>query len=430
MDKIVPKLKELIAERGILKSVLASKIGITKQSLYNMLGGNTAISIENLQKIAIALDVPITYFFDSTIPTSKRKTSENDNQIPLSHEMEELQHKFELLTIENKGLQKELESKDKMILLLESILKSQTTVLPEKKDWTAKIVEELEIHHHNSDSIPFLIMETKETGFLAMVKGIYAFIAYNHMPWKYNDYESWVAIAPILKEKIFFCKIHLIRKDPLKIILDGAIAQFKKAELVVGETYEGIVVKIVESGLFIDIGIHFEWRCGSLLGFLPRMYLGRSKPIHFNIRHAMNVVYNGLNVEGQLVFCKDMESYEWHLGAAKELIGLSTWAKVIRRQSSDKIEYYVQGKYRAMMINDNKMFGPKYRKRINRAIKDFKNEEIINCSVTGCLDKKMVLIINWLVEFDKYDTNDNTILNHLDTETLQKLKDIKNDTDE
>ncbi len=124
MNIIVLKLNEIIAERGILKSVLASKIGITKESLYNILGRNSSMSVDNLKKIAFALDVPISYFFEEDTPQSTMKRSENDNQNTLSHKIVKYQQKIELLTIENKGLKKEIESQNKIISLLETALKS------------------------------------------------------------------------------------------------------------------------------------------------------------------------------------------------------------------------------------------------------------------------------------------------------------------
>jgi transcriptional regulator with XRE-family HTH domain len=57
------RVKEVCREKGVTLAEIASKIGIAQASLSKMLGGNPTIG--TLEKIAIALDVPITELFSS-----------------------------------------------------------------------------------------------------------------------------------------------------------------------------------------------------------------------------------------------------------------------------------------------------------------------------------------------------------------------------
>lgn len=133
MDIIIQKINELIAQKGMLKNVLAKKIGLTKQSLYNILNGTTAISIENLKKIALALDVTVNYFFEENNQNSNIQQTVNGDHNTLNVSLTEYQHKNELLKKENEGLKKELVSKEKIISLLENLLEQSQNIHNKEK---------------------------------------------------------------------------------------------------------------------------------------------------------------------------------------------------------------------------------------------------------------------------------------------------------
>ena len=57
------KIKELLKERDMSISVLAEKINVKRESLSRIVNG-ASTSAETLQKIADALEVPITALFE------------------------------------------------------------------------------------------------------------------------------------------------------------------------------------------------------------------------------------------------------------------------------------------------------------------------------------------------------------------------------
>ena len=56
------KVKEIARERGISLNEIAGKIGVSPQSLYNMLGRDN-VSVKQLERYADAIGVPIASFF-------------------------------------------------------------------------------------------------------------------------------------------------------------------------------------------------------------------------------------------------------------------------------------------------------------------------------------------------------------------------------
>ena len=62
------RIKDLLKEKGMTMSDLASAIGTTQTSISRMLGENGNPTYDTLMKIAEALNVGITDLFSSSIP--------------------------------------------------------------------------------------------------------------------------------------------------------------------------------------------------------------------------------------------------------------------------------------------------------------------------------------------------------------------------
>lgn len=65
------RVKEVCKERGVTITYLAEMLGIKQESLSRAINGNP--TLDTLQKIAIALNVPVSALFDEVQP--------NDNTI-------------------------------------------------------------------------------------------------------------------------------------------------------------------------------------------------------------------------------------------------------------------------------------------------------------------------------------------------------------
>jgi len=299
--------------------------------------------------------------------------------------------------------------------------------ISDKDDWISERLNEIENHRDNFDTLPFMIIAQKDFGFLTKVKGLYSYISFYHMPWKYFDTDSWIAISPSLIDKKFFCKIHKIDKDPIAIILNGELPQFKKAELTIGGEYKGLVIKISDYGLFIDIGYHFDWKCGSLTGLLHKSQIVDGERISdFKLGQEIITLYQGLNENGQPIFSNDREKIDWQMGKPQALVGQSIWAKVIKQPESKTVDLLVRGKYKSSLSISKQGYTTNNRKKIKRAKDELKHGQIINCEVTGFNEKNRTLKVKWLAEIDTDIIVDNTILNHLDNDTLEKLRTLKN----
>ncbi len=137
-----------------------------------------------------------------------------------------------------------------------------------KKHYLKELVENLEKFQQEKKVLPFYIQKVTKTGFVVKIGGLYSFLSISHMPWHYNDKTSWKSVAKYLVNKKFYGTIYSLKKNPLKIIVDAKTHIFKDAELYPHAEYNGVVLKKVDYGLFIDIGYDFNWHHGSLVGLV------------------------------------------------------------------------------------------------------------------------------------------------------------------
>ncbi len=63
-DKVGNRIKELRSSRGISQEVLAHEAGLDRTYITSVERGKRNISIVNLEKIAIALNVSLSEFFN------------------------------------------------------------------------------------------------------------------------------------------------------------------------------------------------------------------------------------------------------------------------------------------------------------------------------------------------------------------------------
>ena len=72
-ERISSHLQELIREKGIKKTQLATRAGISISNLYSILRGETAPTVYTLSQLCIALDVTLTSFIEKIDITGNGK---------------------------------------------------------------------------------------------------------------------------------------------------------------------------------------------------------------------------------------------------------------------------------------------------------------------------------------------------------------------
>lgn len=73
------KIKTIAKDKGIKLGYLCQQVGITQQALARIMRENTA-TLDNIERIAAVLGVPVTTFFDEA-PVSVSSVGDNNNVV-------------------------------------------------------------------------------------------------------------------------------------------------------------------------------------------------------------------------------------------------------------------------------------------------------------------------------------------------------------
>jgi len=302
---------------------------------------------------------------------------------------------------------------------------------PDKKEWLDKLVENIETKKIENAILPFKIIDLKNKGFLVKVSGLYAFISFNHMPWKYSKNDYWTSIFPKLIGKVFFCRIQSVKKEPLlSIVINGESHKFKKRELLIGENYRGVIIEKVRSGIFIDVGYHFDWRCGSYIGYLHKSQFDTVQLFsNSSVGDEIKILYQGVNEKGLILYSRTNEILDWNNAIPQGLLGQIVLVHIVRGEDDKVPKLLVKGKYNGKMIYE--LGSKKTTRKIKNNLKD---GEIIHCEVIGFKEKERVLKLKWaaelnneLIEDVKKNIGSKRIINNLSDDTIQKLIAIRDE---
>ena len=66
------RIKEIMVEKGVSSVSLADTIGVSKVTVSNLINNKTMPSVETLEKIASALDVPMWQLFASPVEVNDK----------------------------------------------------------------------------------------------------------------------------------------------------------------------------------------------------------------------------------------------------------------------------------------------------------------------------------------------------------------------
>ncbi|MDR2563890.1 MAG: hypothetical protein LBC98_08100 [Prevotellaceae bacterium] len=142
-----------------------------------------------------------------------------------------------------------------------------------EKNWLDELFENIEKISMEHRQIRCKVVDIKSKGFLVRVKGMFAYLPFKCMPWKYTRIEYWQFLFPMLKGRSFLCTITDAKKEDDKhfvIHVDASKHPLDEMQLVENEEYSALVLQRSTYGVFIDLGYHFGWASGASVGLLHR----------------------------------------------------------------------------------------------------------------------------------------------------------------
>ncbi len=271
--------------------------------------------------------------------------------------------------------------------------------ISDHKSYLLTLIENLERQKEENNALAFRIVSIKNKGFVVKVGGLFAYGSFDHMPWQYPSYEAWRAVFPYLTDRLFYCKIHTIRKEPLFILINGNIPQFKKPQLKQNDLYIGIILNKTNYGLFIDIGFHFGWEYGSLVGMLHISDVAeRSLFEKAEAGNSREVLFLGSNDKEQLVFGDKSVPEEWFTGELEKRVGEMVWVKVTKIKGKPP-GFQVEGRYDATLPVLKSIY-PGRSGKVSQAIRNLEDEEIIRCEIVSVDSRNRSIHLKWVLDWE------------------------------
>ncbi|HAN78974.1 MAG TPA: hypothetical protein DCQ31_15015 [Bacteroidales bacterium] len=288
------------------------------------------------------------------------------------------------------------------------------------QEWFETQLAEIERHIEEDKNLPFFVHDIRENGFLVKVFGLYAYVSFRYMPWKYTSAEQWHAVFQAIKGKVFFGKIFKLAKDPLSIQINAEIPQFRKFEIFENEEYKGIVVKKLKYGLFVDLGAHFEWKSGSLVGILHKSQFDTIEAFDaIELGQEIEIVYNGQDPRGNHLLGFDIEQTNWTPDDVEKLAGKIVTARFMHNEN-EIFEFLVEDKYPAIM-HVNKYLYPGFHQQVRRTAQQLKPKQEINAEVLGIDLNDRLVVLKWLPNSLNIDTETTELNTVVSSKLLDKL---------
>jgi len=268
-------------------------------------------------------------------------------------------------------------------------------------DYVLALFDKMETCHREGQVLPFRIMDMTQNGFRVKVGGLFAFVPFRLMPWKYNDKSAWKAVFPCIKDKLFFCKIDRIEHDPPRLFLDPSVHLFRPPAFREGQACEALVLNCADYGVFLDLGYHCGWRCGSHVALFHVSALKkRGLELHtIKPGDLLRVTYFGINPEGYIQIETPFEMPPGQPRIDEALVGQVIAVQVLRDEASGKNNFVAEGgiEGRIPVTKHQYHAGPAMKRDIREALRQLPGGCTIRCEVTGISYKRgSGLLLRWV----------------------------------
>jgi ribosomal protein S1 len=261
----------------------------------------------------------------------------------------------------------------------------------DKKEWLEHLFSVAETIWTEEKSVHFRIVGQVKSGFLVKTVGLFAILPFRFMPWQYPSPEYWEVVFPTLEGKIFYCKIVNMEETEnrkMRICIDATIHRFEEISLENGVKYTGVVLQKYESGMIVDIGCHFDWRCGSLTGYLSaKKVYGAKSYADYKVGDIVEVVYSGCNKKGLLFAGTDFNDFYL------KYVGKTVWAKVCKDENA-LYSFLIEGEHHAHLPIQKTIY-PQKRNLVKRMRQQWKDGDIIDCEILD-FNVRKGFIIKWI----------------------------------
>ncbi|WP_026808550.1 S1 RNA-binding domain-containing protein [Arenibacter latericius] len=264
-------------------------------------------------------------------------------------------------------------------------------------DYLQRLLMNLKKAYANQERLTFRIVEAKAKGFTVKVGGLFAYVSFKQLSWSYPSLDYWHNVSNYLVGNYFRGTIYKFEENPISIHIDATQQTFEYPKLMEGARYRGVILQKTKYGVFVDIGVHFKWKFGSILGLIHKSTLVKESDYdHWREGKVIVVRFQGFNKDGHPQLRDNRDRGKWCNGETDQLIGTIQNVSVVIGKEGQP-EFYVLGKHKAIIPVRREIY-PNSISRLKEFVYNLKDGEEINCEVLGINKRKDSFILKLLLE--------------------------------
>lgn len=263
-----------------------------------------------------------------------------------------------------------------------------------EKHYLQELYERLHHLKENDKTVSFVIKEPAKKGFLIKVGGLFGFIQFRLFPIYYRNNEIWKVVSPLFIGHKFYGKIKSLNRSPLNVELFGKVHLFETLQLELDKPYKAIVVHKKDFGMNIELGNYFDWKYGSILGFVHKLsFKDVCNFENLKVGDEITTFFQKQSFDKNPVFGELSEEKSNDLSELERFVG--TIQKVILRIDENGYRHY---KFDDRFYGTIPVVGIYYgNKNQRQKVRDFLKTMItgseLNCEVISILAKKRKFIL-------------------------------------
>lgn len=171
-----------------------------------------------------------------------------------------------------------------------------------------------------NEFVSFEPYEITEKGIIGKSMGIFAFIPFSYMPWRYYQLSHWNIIFNYLKSSTFKAAIIHINYKILSLKLDARNIKFESISLLKDQSYKAIILEINKDFYILDLALHFNWKYGKKIVYLKSYLVENKLRDLLKKGDIISVIYFGINENAEVLIGKTINQKNLILGQIPSLI--------------------------------------------------------------------------------------------------------------
>lgn len=258
-------------------------------------------------------------------------------------------------------------------------------------DYLTPLFENIEKAYVDQLILTFRIVEPKTNGFVIKVGGLFAFLLYKDIGWKYSNLDVWRDISETFIGVYFKGKIKVFDKEKRSIFVEAKEKAIQLPKLGKGRYYKCVICNITDYGAFVDLGVHFKWRYGSIFGLIHKSSMYDPLDIEkWKAGDLSNVLFHGYDEKERLILG---DIYSRPTILQEEIAPILDEIHLINVKVDDQGRYSFSlfDKY-AVSIPIQKAIYPSTRRVIRSYLKELKDGDLIYCKLLKVNMKKNKII--------------------------------------